>query len=187
MPQTPLKNREIVLGVTGSIAAYKAADLVRRFQEAGANVTCVMTTSAAEFITPLTLTTLSKRPVLQDMFDRSNKEITHVSLAHRIDAIVAAPCTAHLIAQLAAGFCGDLLTTLILASRVPVFLAPAMHEPMWLHPATKKNAGICRGYGYHLIGPVKGASASGEQGLGRLEEPVKIVEQVTEILHKNIS
>lgn len=184
MAKPALANREIVLGVSGSIAAYKAADLVRRFRDAGAGVTCVMTPSAARFITPLTLSALSGRPVHHDVLDETSWDMAHLSLSKGADAVVVAPCTAHLLSQLAAGQAGDLLTALLLAARVPVFLAPAMHEPMWTHPACQKNAAACRSHGYRFIGPVRGALASGA-GWGRMEEPDRIVEQVAAALAKS--
>ncbi len=182
MTSSPLQDREIVLGVCGSIAAYKAADAVRRFQDAGARVTCVMTHSAGRFITPLTLAALSGRPVPQDFFDPSLWNMSHLALAEKADAVVAAPCSAHFLSRLALGQADDLLAALILATRAPVFLAPAMHEGMWLHPATQKNVKTCRSYGYRFIGPVRGPLASGKPGWGRLEEPARIVEQVGKAL-----
>jgi phosphopantothenoylcysteine synthetase/decarboxylase len=177
-----LKGREIVLGVTGSIAAYKAADLVRRFRDAGAGVTCVMTPGATRFITPLTLGALSGRPVQQDVFDEKLWTMAHLKLAKEADAIVAAPCTAEHLALLAGGRAGDLLTALVLTTRKPVFIAPALHEPMWTHPATKKNVRLCEEYGYRFIGPVKGPLASGDTGWGRMEDPLKIVAAVAAAL-----
>jgi phosphopantothenoylcysteine decarboxylase/phosphopantothenate--cysteine ligase len=175
---------EIVLGVAGSIAAYKAAEVARRFQDRGAGVTCVMTASAAKFITPLTLSALTGRPAHHDLFDESLWKMAHLTLSKKADAVVVAPCSANLLAKLAAGAADDLLTALVLASRAPVFLAPAMHEPMWTHPATKKNVAACASYGYILLGPVKGPLASGDSGWGRMEEPVKIVEAVVSHLAK---
>ncbi len=181
-PTPSLKGREIVLGVTGSIAAYKAAELVRRFRDAGAGVTCVMTPAAARFITPLTLGALSGRPVQQDVFDEKLWAMAHLRLAKEADAVVIAPCTAEHLALLAAGHAGDLLTALVLTTRKPVFIAPALHEPMWTHAATQKNVHLCKDYGYRFIGPVQGPLASGDEGWGRLEDPVKIVAEVAKNL-----
>lgn len=177
-----LKGREIVLGVTGSIAAYKAADLTRRFQDAGARVTCVMTPGAAKFITPLTLAALSGRPVAQDVFDTTLWNMAHLKLAKQADAVVVAPCTAEHLSAFAAGRSDDLISALLLAVRKPVFLAPALHEPMWTHPAVKKNVALCQSYGYKFIGPVKGPLASGDTGWGRMEDPLKIVAAVSTAL-----
>jgi phosphopantothenoylcysteine decarboxylase/phosphopantothenate--cysteine ligase len=182
VPGPSLQSRTIVLGVSGSIAAYKSADLVRRFQDAGAQVTCVMTSCAGQFITPLTLSALSGQPVRQDPFNETLSAMEHLRLAAACDAVVVAPCTAQLISQLTAGAASDLLTALILTTRKPVFLAPAMHEPMWTHPATQKNVHVCRSYGYTFIGPVDGPLASGKGGAGRMEEPLKIVAQVATAL-----
>ncbi|MGQ0645803.1 MAG: flavoprotein [Elusimicrobiota bacterium] len=182
MPAVSLKGREIVLGVSGSIAAYKSAELVRRFQDAGAGVTCVLTPSAARFITPLTLSALSGRPARQDVLDASVWDMAHLSLAKDADAVVAAPCTADLLSELAAGRANTLLAALVLAAKIPVFLAPAMHEPMWTHPATQKNVKACSSYGYTLIGPARGPLASGGSGWGRMEEPVRIVAAVAKAL-----
>ena len=179
-----LKGREIVLGVTGSIAAYKAAELVRRFRDAGASVTCAMTPAAARFITPLTLGTLSGRAVQQDVFDEKLWSMAHLRLAKEADAVVVAPCTSEHLSLLAAGASNDLITALALATRKPVFLAPALHEPMWTHPATQKNVLACKQYGYAFIGPVKGPLASGDTGWGRMEEPTKIVAAVDAALAK---
>ena len=173
-----LKGREIVLGVTGSIAAYKAADLTRRFLDAGARVTCVMTHGATKFITPLTLSALSGRPVAQDVFDTALWNMAHLKLAKEADAVVVAPCTAEHLSAFAAGRSEDLISALLLAVRKPVFLAPALHEPMWTHPAVKKNVAACKEYGYRFLGPVKGPLASGDTGWGRMEDPLKIVATV---------
>jgi len=168
--------------VTGSIAAYKAAELVRRFKDAGAGVTCVLTQGAARFITPLTLAALSGRPARQDMFDESLWEMAHLSLASSADAVVVAPCSADFLSRLAAGASDSLLAALLLAARVPVFLAPAMHGPMWEHPATRRNVKTCRSFGHRFIGPVRGPLASGGDGWGRMEEPDRIVAAVAAAL-----
>jgi phosphopantothenoylcysteine decarboxylase / phosphopantothenate---cysteine ligase len=177
-----LKGREIVLGVTGSVAAYKAADLTRRFLEAGAGVTCVMTPGATRFITPLTLAALSGRPVAQDMFDTSLWNMAHLKLAKEADAVVVAPCTAEHLSAFAAGRADDLISALLLAVRKPVLLAPALHEPMWTHPAVQRNVALCQEHGYSLIGPVQGPLASGDSGWGRMEDPLKIVAAVDKVL-----
>lgn len=166
------------------MAAYKAAEVARRLQDAGAGVTCVMTSSASKFITPLTLSALTGRPAHHDLFDESLWKMAHLSLSKKADAVVVAPCSANLVVKLANGNADDLLSALILACRIPVFLAPAMHEPMWTHPATKKNVAACRSYGYKFIGPVQGPLASGDSGWGRLEDPNKIVEAVASHLAK---
>lgn len=178
MRSLPLQGREIVLGVTGSVAAYKAADIARRFQDMGAGVTCVLTEAAARFIPPLTLSALTGRPAYQDMFDERLWHMGHLTLA-KTDAVLVAPCTADALSQLAQGGAGTLLTALILATRAPVFIAPAMHEPMWTHPATQNNVKICKSWGYSFIGPVKGPLASGPEGWGRLADASDILNEVS--------
>jgi phosphopantothenoylcysteine decarboxylase / phosphopantothenate---cysteine ligase len=179
-----LRGKEIVLAVTGSIAAYKAADLTRRFMDAGAGVTCAITPAAARFITPLTLSALSGRPVAQDLFDPHLWGMAHLTLAKTAHAVVVAPCTADHLSLFAGGGSGDLVSALLLATRKPVFIAPALHEPMWTHPATQKNVAACRSYGYRFLGPVKGPLASGDEGWGRMEDPLKIVAAVAAALSK---
>lgn len=177
-----LKGREILLGVSASIAAYKAAELVRLFRQEGAGVSCVLTPSATKFITPLTLAALSGRPASQDVLNENEWGMAHLSLAKSADAVLIAPCTADLLAQFAAGTSDNLLSAAVLATRAPVFIAPAMHEPMWTHPATQRNVKTCLEFGYRFIGPVKGPLASGDSGLGRMEDPAQIVSHLTEAL-----
>lgn len=184
MKNPRLDQKRIVLGVSGGIAAYKAADVVRRLRDLGATVDCVMTESAARFITPLTLAALSQRPVHHTLFDPSGSS-SHLELAEKADAVVVAPCTANRLSLLAAGAAGDLLTTLVLAARCPVFLVPAMHESMWTHPATQKNVETCKSFGYRLIGPARGPLASGGEGEGRLEDPLRIAQCVADSLVKH--
>lgn len=183
MPGT-LKGREILLGVSASIAAYKAAELVRLFRQAGAGVSCVLTPAAAKFITPLTLSALSGKPTGQDVLDENEWGMAHLSLAKSADAVVIAPCTADFLAQLAAGSADNLLSAAVLVTRAPVFIAPAMHEPMWTHPATQRNVKTCLGFRYQFIGPVKGPLASGDSGLGRMEDPAQIVSHIMDALTK---
>lgn len=178
------RGREILLGVTASIAAYKAAELVRLLRKAGSAVNCVLTPAATKFITPLTLSALSGRPTYQDALDEMAWSMAHLSLAKSADAVLIAPCTADFLAQLASGAADNLLSACVLVTRAPVFIAPAMHEPMWTHPATQRNVKICREFGYRFIGPVEGALASGDSGLGRMEDPAQIVSFLSEALAK---
>ncbi|HOW28139.1 MAG TPA: flavoprotein [Elusimicrobiota bacterium] len=173
---------EIVLCISGSIAAYKSAEIVRCFRRKKADVTCVLTPAARHFVTPLTLSTLTGRPVPQDMFAEPLWNMAHLSLTEKADAILMAPASADLLAKLAHGLADDLPSTLALAASQPVFIAPAMHEGMWLHPATQANVGLCKGYGYRFIGPARGEMASGVVGMGRLEEPALIVDAVLSAL-----
>lgn len=180
MNRTALKNKRILLGITGSVAAYKSADLARRFVESGAQVTCVMTDAAQRFITPLTLGALTHERVFTDLFDAGGWNMSHLALA-QVEAVVVAPCSADFLSALAQGRADSLLSALCLATRARVLLAPAMHEPMWTHPATQKNVGLCRDYGYQFIGPEKGSLASGE-GIGRMADPSNIVAGVIALL-----
>ena len=174
-----LVNKRIVVGITGGIAAYKAAELVRRLKEAGAEVRVVMTPAATKFITPLTLQALSGRPVHVHLLDASEESaMGHIALARWADAVVVAPATADFMAKLAHGRADDLLSTLCLASRAPLLLAPAMNVVMWEHPATQANARLLRERGLRLLGPAEGGQACGETGPGRMVEPPLIAETV---------
>ncbi len=175
----------VVLGVTGGIAAYKAADIVRGLQRAGAEVTVVMTDNARQFITPLTLQALSGRRVITGTFDPSPEpdsaqDIEHIDLARRCDVLLVAPATAGMIGKLAAGLADDFLSTFSLAVRCPTVVAPAMNTAMWEHPAVRENVGRLKARGVVIIEPERGALASrGEgEGVGRLAAPEAIVEAV---------
>jgi phosphopantothenoylcysteine decarboxylase/phosphopantothenate--cysteine ligase len=171
-----LKGKHIVAGITGSIAAYKAAVLVRLLVKEGAEVKVVMTALAKEFITPLTMATLSRNPVLVDFFDPENGAWnSHVDLGLWADALLIAPATANTIAGMAAGTADNLLLTTCLSVRCPVFVAPAMDMDMFRHAATTQNIQTLRARGVHIIEPSTGELASGLDGKGRMEEPEKIV------------
>lgn len=170
-----LTDRHLVVGVTGGIAAYKSADLVRRLREAGAEVRVVMTAAAERFVTPLTLQAVSGQPVATDLFDPEREAaMGHIELARWADAVLVAPATANFMARLAHGLADDLLTTLCLATAAPVALAPAMNRQMWSHPATRANADLLRERGCWLFGPAAGAQACGETGPGRMLEPAEL-------------
>lgn len=172
-----LNGKKIIVGVTGSIAAYKAAILVRLLVKEGAEVKIVMTALAKEFITPLTLATLSKNAILVDFFNPENGEWnSHVSLGEWADAYLIAPATANTIGKMAGGVADNLLMTTYLSAKCPVFLAPAMDLDMYRHPATQKNLETLRGYGNHIVEPESGELASGLVGKGRMAEPETIVE-----------
>jgi phosphopantothenoylcysteine decarboxylase/phosphopantothenate--cysteine ligase len=174
-----LSGRRIVVGVTGSIAAYKAVGLVRMLAERGAIVDVAMTPAATAFVTPLTFASLTHRPVVTDVMALdADQQIAHVELAEGADAIVIAPATANVIAEMAAGLVGDAVTAIASASRAPIVVAPAMDAGMWTNPATQRNAETLRGFGYYLVEPEVGALASGLTGVGRLAEPPQIVEAV---------
>ncbi|MEN8140242.1 MAG: bifunctional phosphopantothenoylcysteine decarboxylase/phosphopantothenate--cysteine ligase CoaBC [Thermodesulfobacteriota bacterium] len=166
-----LSGKKILLGVCGSIAAYKAADLVRELGRQGAMVTVVMTESAGRFVTPLTFAALSGRPVHSAMFSPDGAEkIPHISLAREHDLILIAPATAQTLARLAMGLADDLLATVVLAARCPVLFCPAMNAKMFDHPATSANLQRLRDFGYTMVEPAVGAMACGEEGSGRLAD-----------------
>jgi len=176
MSSVPL-NVKILLGVSGGIAAYKAAELVRRLGERGAKVRVVMTAAAQAFITPLTLQALSGHEVRYDLLDPAAEAgMDHIELARWADLVLVAPATADLMARLAAGLANDLLTTLALATTAPLVLAPAMNHRMWLHPATQENLARLRERGVRILGPAEGDQACGEQGPGRMLEPGEILD-----------
>jgi phosphopantothenoylcysteine decarboxylase/phosphopantothenate--cysteine ligase len=172
-----LAGRELVLGVSGSIAAYKAAYLVRELRRLGGGVTVVMTRHAQEFVTPLTFRTLSGRPVLTDLFDPGEPTaVEHVALAERADLIVVAPATANALARAALGLADDFLGTLLLAARAPVLFAPAMDGEMWHHPTVQAHVATLRARGATVMDPERGELASGLSGVGRFPEVGDIVE-----------
>ena len=170
-----LFNRNVVLGVTGGIAAYKSAELVRQLQEGGARVRVIMTQGAQEFITPLTLQALSGHPVHTQLLDaEAEMGMGHIELARWADLLLIAPATADVIARLSAGRADDLLTTVALATGAPVLIAPAMNQQMWRDSATSANIANLAGRGVHVVGPAEGIQACGDSGPGRMEEPPAI-------------
>ena len=173
-----LAGRQIVVGVSGGIAAFKAVELVRELGRRGATVRVVMSAAATRFVGPITFTALTARPPVVDLWDPSYAGEVHVELATWADAIVVAPATAHVLARAAQGQADDALTATLLCARGPVFYAPAMHARMWARPGTQRNVAQLRADGAHLVGPVSGPLASGEVGMGRLAEPVDIVDAV---------
>src|SRR5713101_2652478 len=178
-----LNDKDLILGVTGSIAAYKAVYLLRELTRLGARVTVVTTAHADRFIGPLTFRTLSRRPVLTDLFDPQSPEaVEHVALAERADAVVVAPATANLVAKAAHGLADDFLTTLLLAARGRVLLAPAMDGGMWHHPAVAANVALLRQRGVVVLEPGIGDLASGLRGPGRLPEVEAIMDALVALL-----
>jgi len=176
-----LHGKRIILAVTGSIAAYKTPALVRLLVKAGAEVKVIMTRSAADFVTPLSLSTVSKHPVLQDVSDGSTWN-NHVELGLWADAMLVAPCSANTLAKLANGLCDNLVCAVYLSARCPVFIAPAMDEDMWKHPSTKANLAAVRGYGNRIIPVGHGELASGLTGDGRMAEPEDIAHHLAAFL-----
>ncbi|RBP48094.1 phosphopantothenoylcysteine decarboxylase/phosphopantothenate--cysteine ligase [Roseimicrobium gellanilyticum] len=175
--------KHILLGVAGSIAAYKAADLASQLVKQGCKVTCVMTKDAQQFITPLTLQVLSKQPVVTDLFDEKESwRPTHIGLADSADLLLIAPASANVMAAMAHGLANDALTTIALATRAPVLVAPAMNGKMWSHPATQKNVETLKSWGHHFIGPDDGMLACGYEGSGRLWPVEGVVARAMEVL-----
>lgn len=178
-----LQNKRILLGVTGGIAAYKAAEIIRRLRERGAEVRVVMTDAAKEFITPLTLQAVSGHIVANSMFDpQAEAGMGHIELAKWADLVLVAPATANVISRLTTGMGDELLTTLCLASPAPLAIAPAMNMQMYLHAATQSNLKVLAERGVHIWGPGVGSQACGDVGPGRMLDPMDIVEEVTKFL-----
>ncbi|MBC7357570.1 MAG: bifunctional phosphopantothenoylcysteine decarboxylase/phosphopantothenate--cysteine ligase CoaBC [Desulfacinum sp.] len=178
-----LRGKSILLGVTGGIAAYKAAELVRLLDKQGAVVQVVMTAAARQFITPLTLQALSGRPVLTDLFDLGmESRIGHIQAAREADLILVAPATANVLAKMAHGLADDYLTTVLLAATAPVIVCPAMNHVMYAHPATRENLARLQERGVHVVEPQAGELACGEEGKGRLAELSLIVETAVRVL-----
>ena len=176
-----LGGQRILLGVTGGIAAYKAAALVRELKKAGADVQVVMTDAARAFVTPLTFQALSGRPVRHALLDPAEESgLDHIGLARWAELVLIAPATADFLARLAAGLAGDLLSTLCLATTAPIAVAPAMNHRMWEAAATQANVAVLRGRGVHLLGPAEGDQACGESGAGRMLEPEVIAAWVAD-------
>ena len=177
-----LKGKTIVLCVTGGIAAYKAADLVSRLKKQQAEVVVLMTKSACEFITPMTLEVLSGNRVITDMFDRDFPwEVEHIALAKRADVFVIAPCTANVLAKAACGIADDMITTTLLATRAPLLIAPAMNTNMYENPVVQQNIDILRSRGAHFVEPVSGKLACGDTGRGKLADPADICEAILDL------
>ena len=172
-----LKGKKIVLGITGSIAAYKACLIIRGLVKAGAEVQVVITPAGKEFITPITLSALTQKPVISDFFSqRDGTWHSHVALGLWADAMLIAPCTASTLGKMANGIADNMLITTYLSMKAPVFIAPAMDLDMYQHPTTQQNMERLRSFGNHIIEPATGFLASGLEGKGRMEEPEKIVE-----------
>ncbi len=175
--------KSVLLGVSGSIAAYKAADLASQLVKGGCSVTCLMTEGAREFVTPMTLQTMSKNPVVTSLFDEKESwRPTHIQLADNADLLLIAPATANIIAALAHGFAHDALSAIALATRAPILIAPAMNGKMWLHPATQDNVATLKSRGCRFIGPDEGMLACGYEGSGRLWPVDGILQEALAIL-----
>jgi phosphopantothenoylcysteine decarboxylase/phosphopantothenate--cysteine ligase len=185
-PIPVLKDRRIVLGITGGIAAYKAADLASKLTQAGARVDVVMTAAATRFIAPLTFQALTGRPVYTDLWTPTPETaLPHIALGEAADLVVIAPATADFLAKMAHGLADDLLSTLCLAARAPILVAPAMDVGMWAHPATQENVARLRARGVEIIGPAYGRMASGLEGWGRMVEPAELLGHIRRALGRN--
>jgi phosphopantothenoylcysteine synthetase/decarboxylase len=177
------KSRTILLGVTGSIAACKAAEIASRLTKAGHAVHAILTADGARFITPLTLQTLTRQPVITDLFaEKPGGGPTHIELADAADLLLIAPATANVLAKLAHGLADDALSAIALATRAPLLIAPAMNGKMWSHPATQANVKLLQERGATFIGPEEGLLACGYEGLGRLWNPEGIVVKALALL-----
>jgi phosphopantothenoylcysteine decarboxylase/phosphopantothenate--cysteine ligase len=180
-----LKAREIILAVTGGIASYKVADVCSKLVQAGAGVTVVMTDSAQKFITPLTFEALSGRKVHTSTWELPDSaDPQHIKLTERADLLLVAPATANIIAKVAAGICDELVSLMIAAAACPVVFAPSMNDRMWENPIAQENVAKLTKLGYRFIGPDAGWLACRNVGAGRLSEPAKIIEEVTQLLTK---
>lgn len=184
MTEKKIKNKKhILLGVTGSIAAYKTAELVRLIIKQNWDVSVIMTEAATRFVSELTFRTLSRRPVVTDIFEKVTEwEPRHISLADSSDVLLIAPCTANVIAKLAHGIADDALTAVALACRSPLIIAPAMNENMWNHPATRENISVLKSRGAEIIDVERGELANGYKGMGRMAP----VETIMAVLKKAI-
>jgi len=181
-----LNNKTIVLGITGSIAAYKAAEIASRLTQAGSKVNVIMTKEAIQFISPVTLRAVTGSPVVTEMFDLASEfSIEHISLAQAADIVVIAPATANIIAKLAAGIADDMLCCTVLATKAPVLIAPAMETNMYNNPATQDNLTRLEARGFEIIGPASGWLASGEEGVGRLADINDIIGSICQVLGRD--
>jgi phosphopantothenoylcysteine decarboxylase len=173
----------IILGVTGSIAAYKAADIASQLTKDGHRVTCVLTRGGAEFVTALTLQTLSRSPVITDLFaEKDGWQPGHIQLADEAELLLIAPASANVLAALAHGFANDALTAIALATRAPLLIAPAMNGKMWQHPATQENVATLQKRGAQFVQPAEGLLACGYEGVGRLAPVEEIIAAAVKLL-----
>lgn len=194
MDDTLYKNKTVVLGVTGGIAAYKGLDIVSRLKKRDINVQVIMTNAAAKFVTPLSFQSLSQNYVVSDMFDEPKSfNIEHISLAQRADLFVIAPATANIIGKLANGIADDMLSTTVMATKVPVLIAPAMNTNMYNNPIVQRNIELLKSYGYYFIDTAEGRLACGDVGLGKLADVEKIVDMIDmylydkkDLIHKKV-
>lgn len=178
-----LKNKTVVIGVSGGIAVYKACDIVSRLKKLNANVHVIMTNNATEFVTPLTFQSLSQNYVVNDMFEEPKTwDVEHISLAKKADVFLIAPATANVIGKIANGICDDMLTTTVMATTGKVLIAPAMNTNMYRNPILQRNITILKELGYNFVNPESGRLACGDVGEGKLAQPEVIVNEVVNLL-----
>ena len=173
---------EVVLGITGSIGAYRTGDLIRQLKDAGYTVTCVLTQRATKFITPLTLQALSERKAYTDLFDLESPQIIHTTLADHAKLVIVAPATAHMLGRFANGLADDLLSCILLATRAKILFAPAMNVHMWQHPTVQRNVTTLKRLGVRFIGPDVGKLACGYEAIGHLAETEEIVRAARQLV-----
>lgn len=179
-----LANKKILIGVTGSIAAYRVCDLIEELKADGAEIQCVLTEGGRQFITPATLRALSGRPVYSDLFEEhAFSKPLHTTLADNSDLIVIAPASCNVIARMAAGICDDLLTNIVMAAQKPVLLVPAMNDHMYQHPMTQKNIRELAAIGYNFLAPEKGQLVCGRLGVGHIASQGNIVSRIKELMN----
>ncbi|MBI2252764.1 MAG: bifunctional phosphopantothenoylcysteine decarboxylase/phosphopantothenate--cysteine ligase CoaBC, partial [Armatimonadetes bacterium] len=174
-----LKDKTILLGVTGGIAAYKSAEIIRRLQKLKAETIVIMTEAASKFITPLTLQVLSKNKVYLEMFEEFSYNPAHISLSEKADLLLIAPASANIIGKIASGIADDMLSTIVLAFGGPIFIAPAMNDMMYKNPILQKNIKKLKDLGYYFIEPIEGDLACGAWGIGKMQEPEVILKEIT--------
>jgi len=178
-----MSKKEIIIGITGSVAAYKACDVVSKLRQLGHNVTVVMTKEAKEFVTPLLLSHISCNEVYSDMFELPKVyNPVHISLAEKADLVIIAPATANVIAKLASGICDDLLTCVAISTKADILIAPAMNNNMYTHKATQENIKKLGSFGYKFVGPIKGRLACGTVGIGHIADTEEIIKQAQKLL-----
>ena len=180
-----LKNKKILIVIGGGISAYKALDLIRLLKKNNVNIKTILTKSGKEFVTPLSITTLTKNKTFEDIFDKNSEaEIDHISLSRWADLIIVLPTTANFMTKLSIGKAEDLASTVLLASNKDILLVPAMNVRMWLHKATQRNLKTLQDYGYYFIGPEKGEMACGEYGEGKMSSPRQIYSYLKNYFHQ---
>ena len=178
-----MSKKQIIIGVTGSVAAYRACDIISKLRQLGHNVTVVMTKEAKEFVTPLLLSHISSNEVYSDMFELPKVyNPTHISLAEKADLVIIAPATANVIAKLANGICDDLLTCVAISTKADILIAPAMNNNMYMHKATQENIKRLKSFGYKFVGPIKGRLACGTVGIGHIADTQDIIKQAQKLL-----